>query len=347
MDASFLDLMMAQQEEAFEEAEGGGGVWVVADLLEDQIAPVTLEAIGAARTLADSLGAYVYGVLIGQDVTSLAATLYEAGADGVRVAPLTDDPHGVASLAVEPYVEILAELFEEGQPEIVLFGATDVGQALAPRLAERMGGGLIEHVTAVTLDQTTRAVEGTFPIYGGEYFEIKACPEARPQFLTIEPGAFSMPFLDEYRKGEPTVIDIVAPEPAVRALGPAEGFDPPRVPLSEASVIVAVGRQAGDFETVRQLAATLGAHLAGDRGAWDAGLIESEQIVDVRGTTVSPDVYVAVGIRGDTFHDAAMDEAKFIVAIHPDPNAPIFEMADLCLEAEPEEVLPLLLAALE
>jgi electron transfer flavoprotein alpha subunit len=193
MDASFLDLMMAQQEEAFEEAEGGGGVWVVADLLEGQVAPVTLEAIGAARTLADSLGAYVYGVLVGHDVTSLAGTLYQAGADGVRVAPLAAGPYGGGSLAAAPYVEILADLFEEGQPEVVLFGATDAGQALAPRLAERMGGGLIEHVTAISLDQATRAVESTFPIYAGEYFEIRACPEARPQFLTIEPGASRCP----------------------------------------------------------------------------------------------------------------------------------------------------------
>jgi electron transfer flavoprotein alpha subunit len=346
MDASFLDLMMAQQEEAFEEAEGGGGVWVVADLAQGQIMPVTLEAIGAARTLADSLGAYVYGVLLGDDVTSLAGTLYQAGADGVRVAPVPADQYGLASLAVEPYVDILAGLFEEGQPEIVLLGATDVGQALAPRLAQRMGGGLIEHVTGATLDETTRAVEGTFPVYGGEYFEIKACPEARPQFLTIEPGAFPMPFLDEYRRGEPTVIDVEPPEPAVRVLGLADGFKPPEVPLSGAPVIVAGGRQAGDCEMVKQLAEALGAHLAGDRGAHDAGLIQAEQVVDVRGTTVSPDVYVAVGIRGDTFHNAAMGEARFIVAIHPDPKAPIFEMADLCVEAEPQDVLPLLLDAL-
>jgi electron transfer flavoprotein alpha subunit len=347
MDASFLDLMMAQQEEAFEEAEGGGGVWVVADLVEGQIAPVTLEAIGAARTLADSLGAYVYGVLLGENATSVAGKLYQAGADGARVVPLMADRHRLASFAVEPYVEILAHLFEEEQPEIVLFGATDVGQALAPRLAQRLGGGLIEHVTAVSLDQATRAVEGAFPIYGGEYFEIRACPEARPQFLTIEPGAFPMPFLDEYRKGEPTVIDVEPAASAVRVLGPAEGFEPPQVPLSEASVIVAGGRQAGDFELLEQLAETLGAHLAGDRGAWDAGLIGTEQIVDVRGTTVSPDIYVAVGIRGDTFHNAAMDKAKFIIAIHPDANAPIFEIADLCVAAQPGEVLPLLLKALE
>jgi electron transfer flavoprotein alpha subunit len=131
------------------------------------------------------------------------------------------------------------------------------------------------------------------------------------------------------------------------------------VPLAQASVIVAAGRQASDgstvdgtsalaagFELVKQLAAALGAQVAGDRGAQDAGWIEPGQVVDVRGVTVAPDVYVAVGVRGDTFHNAAVEEAKFIAAIHPDPDAPIFQIADLCLEADPQEVLPALLEAL-
>jgi len=83
------------------------------------------------------------------------------------------------------------------------------------------------------------------------------------------------------------------------------------------------------------------------RGARDAGWIGPEQVVDVRGVTVAPQVYVAVGIRGDTFHNAAIEGAKFIVAIHPDPTAPIFEVADLCLEADPQEVLPALLETLK
>ena len=97
---------------------------------------------------------------------------------------------------------------------------------------------------------------------------------------------------------------------------------------------------------VKQLAMALGGQVAGDRGARDAGWIESEQIVDVRGVTVAPEVYVAVGIRGDMFHNAAMEGAGYVVAIHPDPDAPIFQAADLCLEAEPAEVLPGLLEAL-
>ena len=343
MDESYLDLLMAQQEEVTEEAAGGGGVWVVADLVNDTVAPVTLEALGAARTLADSLGAYVYGVLLGEGVTDLAQTLYQAGADGVRMA----DHPSLARFALEPYLEVLSGLFEVEQPEMVIFGATAQGQELAPRLAQRMGGGLIEHVTAVSLDEATRTVQGAFPIYGGEYFEIAACPEARPQFLTVEPGAFPAPFMDTYRKGEPTMLEVEPVEPAVRVVGPAEGFEPPAVPLAQAPVIVAAGRQAGDFEMVKQLAAALGGRVAGDRGARDAGWIGPEQIVDVRGVTVAPDVYVAVGIRGDTFHNAAIEEAKYIVAIHPDHDAPIFQVADLCLEAEPIEVLPALLEELE
>ena len=350
MDVSYLDLLMAQQEEV-SEAEGGGGIWVVADVVDGAVAPVTLEAVGAARPRAEARGAYGYGVLLGEGVADSAQPLSQAGADGVRVA----DHPSLAQFALEPYLKVLADLFQAEQPEVVIFGTTTQGQELAPRLAQRLGGGLIEHVVAASLDEATRTVVATFPIYGGEYFEVAACPEARPQFLTVEPGAFPAPFIDSYRKGDPTPLEVEPVVPAVRVVGPAEGFEPPPVPLAQARVIVAAGRQASDgsaktagaFELVRQLAAAMGGQVAGDRGARDAGWIEPEQIVDVRGVTVAPDVYVAVGIRGDTFHNAAIEGAKFIAAIHPDHDAPIFQVADLCLEANPAEVLPALLEALE
>jgi electron transfer flavoprotein alpha subunit len=351
MDASYLDLLMAQEEgaseaEAFEAegagAGGGGGIWVVADVVGGMVAPVTLEALGAARTLADSLGAYVYGVLVGEGVTDLAQSLYQAGADDVRVA----DHPSLAQFSLALYLKVLSDVTVAEQPEVVIFGATAQGQELAARLVQRAGGGLVEHVVAVTLDEATRTVQCAFPIYGGEFFQVVACPEARPQFLTIEPGAFSAPFLDPYRKGEPTMLDVELAVSPVRVVGPAEGFEPPSVPLAQAPVIVAAGRQAGEFQMVEQLAAVLGGQVVGDRGARDAGWIGPEQIVDVRGVKVKPDVYVAVGVRGDTFHNAAIEGARYIVAIHPDPDAPIFQVADLCLEADPRDVLPALVELL-
>ncbi len=347
MAESYLDLLMAQQEEpaseVSEEASGGGGVWIVADVMDGEIALVTLEALGAARSLADSVGAYVYSVLLGDGVTDLAQVLYQAGANGVRVG----DDAALAEFAVASYLKVLVDLFQAEQPEIVLLGATAQGQALAPRLAQALGGGLIEHVVDVSLDETTRTVQASFPIYGGEYFEIAASsPEARPQFLTIEPGAFPAPFVDPYRGGEPTLLTLDPPPPRVRVLGAATDFEPPPVSLAKAPVIVSAGRQAGDFSLVEQLATALGAHVAGDRGARDAGWIEAGQIVDVRGVEVAPELYVAVGLRGDTFHNAAIAGAKYVIAIHPDPGAPIFSAADLCIEADPTEALPMILESL-
>jgi electron transfer flavoprotein alpha subunit len=334
---------MAQQEEVTEVEGDGGGVWVVADLVDGEVPPLTLEALGVARTLADSLGAYVFGVLLGDGVTDLAPTLFQAGADGVRVA---DDPT-LARFALEPYLEVLSELIEVEQPEVIIFGATAQGEELAPRLAQRTGGGLIERVMMASLDEATRTVQGAYPVYGGEFYELAACPGARPQFLTVESGAFPVPFVDPYRKGEPTKVAVEPVEPAVRVVGPAERFEPPPVPLARASVVVAAGRLAGDIGLVERLAEALGGRVAGDRGARDAGLIAAEQVVDVRGVTVAPGLYLAVGVRGDTFHNAAIEGAKFIIAIHPDPTAPIFQVADMCLEADPQDVLPVLLKALE
>ena len=207
MDASYLDLLMAQQEDEVSEqpaGDGQGGVWVVADVVDGEVAPVTLEALGAARSLADVLGAYVYGVLLGDGVTDLAPVLFQAGADGVRVA----DHKSLARFAVAPCVRVLADLIAAAEPEVVLMGATSQGQQLAPRLAQRSGGGLVEHVTAVSLDQSTRTVVATFPMYGGAYYEKAACPDARPQFFTVEPGAFPQPFLESHRQGEPEALPV-------------------------------------------------------------------------------------------------------------------------------------------
>ncbi|NLF01554.1 MAG: electron transfer flavoprotein subunit alpha/FixB family protein [Anaerolineales bacterium] len=346
MESSFLDLLLAQQPapEAGEKEPGGeGGIWVVADVHQGTLAQVTLEALGAARTLADALGAYVVAVVLGKNVAGLASTLYQAGADGVRIA----DHPALADYALEPYLAVLTELLTAEQPEVVMCGATPQGHELAGHLAQRMGGGLIEHVVQVTLDETTRTVQAAYPIYGGEYFDIAASPNARPQFLTVEPGAFSVPFLDPFRQGEPVLLSVEPLVGTVQNLGPVSDFTPPAIPLSQADVIVAVGRQVGDFELAQQLAAALGAQLAGDRGARDAGWVGPAQVVDIRATRTAPKVYVAVGIRGDTFHNAAIEEADFVLAIHPDPDAPIFEVADLCLEADPAEVLPALLRALQ
>jgi electron transfer flavoprotein alpha subunit len=352
MDTSYLDWMLSQDQDTGPDAAvSEGGIWVIgefagsgplAGVAARQVAAVSLEALGMARDLAGALGAYVHAVLVGCDVREYAPVLYQAGADHVW---LGDHP-SLAEFDTAPYMAVLAAAFDSAQPEAVVFGATGQGSALAPRLAQRTGGGLIEHVIEVELDESTRTIVATIPAFGGEYYEVVACPAVRPQFLTVEPGAFPMPYLDLHRVGEPEELEIFDLPAAVRVEGPAAGFEPRPMSLSEARVVVSAGRQAGDFQLVQELATVLGAMLGGDRGARDAGWICAEQVVDVRGVRVNPEVYVAVGVRGDTFHNAAVEGAGFVAAIHPDPEAPIFSIADLCVEAEPCDVLPRLLKAL-
>jgi len=342
MDLSYLDLLMAQDEEEISDATGGGGIWVIVEHHAQAIAPVSLEALGAARSLADSIGAYVYAVLFGEDLSSLATLIYQAGADGVRIV----DDAALVEFAVEPHSRILVDLLEEEKPEVVLLGATEQGNELAPRLAERLGGGLIERATGLALDDATRTVQAEYAMYGGDYFQIAACREGVPQFITIEPGALAEPFLESHRRGDATFLSVLPTSSRVQVDGPADGFALPRVPLAKAPVVVAVGRQASQPSVAQHLAEILGGAFAGDRGAFDAGWIERDQMVDVRGTEVSPELYVAVGIRGDTFHNAAMRNSRFIVAIHPEADAPIFEIADVCAVADPPDLIALVLEEL-
>jgi electron transfer flavoprotein alpha subunit len=119
--------------------------------------------------------------------------------------------------------------------------------------------------------------------------------------------------------------------------------------LRRAEKIIALGNKGNDAASVQiahDLAQKIGAIIAGDRSAFDAGWIDHEHIVGVQGITVAPDIYVAAGIWGDTLHRAGVEGAKYVIAIHPDPRAPIFQYADACYVGEPKEVLPKLLSLL-
>jgi electron transfer flavoprotein alpha subunit len=124
----------------------------------------------------------------------------------------------------------------------------------------------------------------------------------------------------------------------VGAAAKAAEFTMPRPQLKDARRIVSVGRQVGDVEAARRLAAALGAEFAGAREALDEGYIDESQVVGVTGARVAPDVYIALGIRGDTQHAFGIQDARFVVAVHPDPDAPIFKQADVGIVGDPSAV---------
>jgi len=321
-------------------------VWAVAELKGESVAPVSYELVGAARDLADLLGVRAEAVLLGQNVEGLAQELIWRGADTVYV--LEDE--GLAQYRTEAYAKVLADLVNEKKPEIVILGATDMGEDLAPRLAQRLKTGLLPDCSKLELDQAERVLLGTRPTYDDELMVTNACPEKRPQMATVRPGVIEAFPPNEGRTGEIEKIAVSVVEEEIRAKA-LEVVEEVRKPsLQGAKVVVAGGRGVGSgegFILLGELAQVLGAAVGASRGAFDEGWVGKEYWVGgAGGTPVSPDLYIACGISGAIQHYLGIKDAKFIVAINKDPRAPIFKFADVGIVGDLHEVVPALIQEL-
>jgi electron transfer flavoprotein alpha subunit len=317
-------------------------VWVVAEAEKGAIAPVSYELLGAARDLADLLGVRVEAVLVGRDVGGLAERLGWRGAETVYV--IEDDR--LSEYRTEDYARALGNLVQERNPEILLLGATDMGQDLAPRLAQQLDTGLLPLCTKLEVDQTERVLLGTRPTYGGELMVTSTCTEKRPQIATVCPGAIDPYPPDQSRFAE---IEHVSPEfgeesAGARIVEVVEGVPTPS--LQEAKVVVAGGRGVGaeGFELLEELSRELGAAVGASRGALDEGWVEKEYWVGgAGGSSVAPDLYIACGISGALQHYLGIKDAGFIVAINNDRDAPIMRFVDVGILGDVREVVPALM----
>jgi len=349
MDFSFLD-DWGEEEAGPQLAQAGEGyrnIWVFAEVADGDLHAATLESMGQARDLADQIGVYVYGVLLGEGAGALGEELIAYGADLVLAA---EEP-ALVEYQPETYTEALAGLVEEYRPEILLLPATTLGNDLAPRLAQRLNTGLMSQCIELALDMSERLLLGKFPVLGGEMYHTVACSEARPQIATLEPGYFRTPYEDTRRSGDVQQVEVDLGGISGQLTWLDLGAEPnlPATPLSKARIVISAGRGLQDaegFVLAEQLAAALGGVIAGSRGAYDEGWIEEEQIVGVGGTEVAPDLYVACGISGDVYHYFGLQDAKFVVAINPDENAPIMKQANMALVGDAKQVIPALLEAL-
>jgi electron transfer flavoprotein alpha subunit len=351
MDFSYLDDWLEEEvgaDVAEEAGEGYRNIWVVAELDGAQPLPATLQALGQARDLADQIGVYVFGIVLGHGASGAAESLFGYGADKVLLADHPD----LAAYQPEAHLKVLADLVEEQRPEILLLAATPLGNDLAPRLAQRLNTGLISHCIKLGLDMSERLLLGTFPVMGGEVYNTVSCPEARPQVATLEPGYFRLPYEDTYRSGDVQAVEVNL-EGMSRRLTWVDmdaTLDLPPPTLNQARVVVAAGRGMGDgdgFALVEELAQALGGVVAGTRGAQDAGWVDEGQVVGVGGEFVAPDLYLACGVSGDIYHQFALQGAKFLVAINTDEGAPIMNSANMAVVGDAKQIIAAMLDALD
>jgi electron transfer flavoprotein alpha subunit len=318
------------------------GVWVVAEQRRGELAKVSLELLGEAQRLAEALQVKVAAVLCGEAVAHLAPTLLAGGAHKVY---LVEHP-ALRDFLEEPYAATLTELARKFQPEIILAGATYPGRAFIPRVAAALKTGLTADCTAFAIDLEKRLLLQTRPAFGGNIMATIITPRTYPQMATARAGVFK-PRPRQDAGGEVVRVEIDALNVPARSKFLQTVLEiKERLPLTGAEVVVAGGRGLKEAKNVRlleELADLLGGAVGATRGIVDAGWLPYAHQIGQTGKTVSPKLYIAVGLSGAAQHLVGMQSSDFIVAINKDPQAPIFQVADVGLVGDLFEIVPALI----
>ena len=303
---------------------------------------VALEAVSAARTLADASGGEVHAVLLGAPgIAARAELLARHGADVVIVV----EHAALANYNPEACAAFVADRVKGGAYRAVVFSASAQGRDLAPRVAAKVGVGMASDVTSLHLDGD--ALIATHPMNTGKVTSTIRLTGS-PAIVSVRPGA--VPPVEQPRAGR---VESAAPvgDPAASRVVVTETVQgsTAKLDLGEAPVIISGGRglkAAENFRLVEELAAAFGnAAVGATRAVTDDGWRPHSDQIGQTGRLVSPELYVAVGISGAIQHLAGMRTSKTIVAINKDKEAPIFQVADYGIVGDVLEVVPALTAA--
>lgn len=318
-------------------------IWVYLEQEEGQAHPVSWELLGAAHRLATDLpGSVVEGVLLGHNVAHLAEEAFNYGASRVY---LIDDPV-LRVYRNLPYGFGISNLVKKYKPEIFLVGATTLGRGLASVIATQVQTGLTADCTELTIDPNKKILAATRPTFGGNLMATILCQKHRPQMATVRPRVLPLPQPSAQLPGVELIresLGMSEEEVAVKLVRFIPSDAGERVNLEYADVIVAGGRGVGDpagFELLAELAGLLGGVIGASRPVVDAGWVSYTHQVGQTGKTVRPKLYIAAGISGAIQHRVGMSGSNFILAINTDPNAPIFQVADLGLVGDLYSVIP-------
>ncbi|WP_007025400.1 electron transfer flavoprotein subunit alpha/FixB family protein [Saccharomonospora iraqiensis] len=305
-------------------------VLVLVDHVDGEVKKVTGELLTAARALGEPSA-----VVVGAPGSAGKAkeTLASYGAAKVYVAE-SDEATGYL---VTPKVDALATVAGQASPAAVLVAATSEGKEVSGRLAARLGSGWLVDAVGVNSDGTVDQ-----SIFGGA-FSVKSKATRGVPVVSVRPGSVEAEQAEGAAAEETVALPAVDPAKSAKVTGvePVVGGDRPE--LTEASIVVSGGRGVGSaekFETVEKLADALGAAVGASRAAVDSGYYPAQFQVGQTGKTVSPQLYVALGISGAIQHRAGMQTSKTIVAVNKDPEAPIFEIADFGVVGDLFDVAP-------
>lgn len=318
-------------------------MWVIAEQENGQLMNVTFELLGAAKELCAKLEEKCCAVLVTAAAGELPQQLIAAGADVVYVV----EDAKYADYDTELYTDAICQLSKKYDPASIMFGATDDGRDLAPRVAARLHTGLCADCTALDVTDD-KLVAWTRPALGGNICATIICDVNRPQMGTVRPKVFKPAEMDNNRTGE-----VIAFTPEAGAVSRVELVKKEAlssenaVKIDEADMIAAGGRGFGskeNFDVLEQLAPLFeNSAVAGTRAAIDEGWLTHSQQVGQSGKSVTPHIYFACGISGAIQHLSGMKDSDIIIAINKDAEAPIFTVAHYGIVGDVNVILPKLI----
>lgn len=316
-------------------------IFVFVEQRNGQIQNVSLELLNKAQELNLKLNEQVVALLLGHQMDEQAQELIAFGADQVLYA----DAPELANYNTEPYTQAVNQLVQTYKPSIILIGATTIGRDLGPRLSARIETGLTADCTALEIGDDGHLMM-TRPAFGGNLMATIVCKEHRPQMSTVRPGVMMKGIKDLSREGKVEKVNIQfdSSKFKVKILETVKESKN-LVDITEAKILVSGGRGVGNaegFKKLNDLAKTLKAEVSSSRAMVDLGVVPHDRQVGQTGKTVRPDLYFALGISGAIQHLAGMEESDFIVAINKDKDAPIFQIADLGIVGDVNQIVPLL-----
>jgi len=333
-----------------------GEVWVVAEHSEGTLHPATLELVGKARDLADSLGTLVGVAIAGDKVKHYTDELIAGGADKVYCI----EHKLLAEFDPKTYQKVMAETIGQYWPQIVLFAATPQGRVLAPMVSYRLGCGLTADCTSLDIRDTSKknqiaVLMQTRPALGGNVMATICTKDSRTQMATARPGVMQRLAADPSRKGEviEQKVELSQDDLSLDIIKTERGSSDVNF---NAEIIVSGGRGFANKEVydklVGQFCETVGEVLdvevekGASRAIVEQGYTDRAHQVGQTGTAVAPKIYIAMGISGAIQHMIGVSNSQTIIAINSDPNAPVFNQSDYYVVGNIEDIVPSLLEKL-
>ncbi|MBO8130128.1 MAG: electron transfer flavoprotein subunit alpha/FixB family protein [Candidatus Marinimicrobia bacterium] len=322
-------------------------VWVFIEQRDGKPADVSFELLSKGRKLANTLNEKLVAVLLGYKVENIAKETFRFGADEV----LLIDHEKLKYYLTLPYARVIIDLVTRLKPRVVIFGATHIGRDLAPRVASATRSGLTADCTDLQISDVRylgkeykNLLLQIRPAFGGNIIATIISPDSPTQMATVREGVMEKVEIPGYNEGKITRFEYKSDsiDEVIKIVEQCRSEK--KVDLKSAQIIVAGGYgmcSRENFKILYELAHLLGGEVGGSRAAVDAGFIEHERQIGQTGVTVRPKLYIACGISGAIQHRAGMQEAKKIIAINTDPEAPIFDIAHYKIVGNAMEVIPM------